>query len=247
MPRKEQAMSCKKLLSKGPQKRHKEIGSESSEDRRAGLETIGERRSEETEHHFQLSLERNDSCQTRQQRRQRRLERDRFLKSQARQRETPEQRESRLLCMRLLHKRVREAKTQEHRMARLEKCRKIDAQKKNGKKNSKDVTPVEPAFVIKGEPIELDPEPSTSAEIVIQNANEDAFRVEPAIVIKEEPIQFDPQPSASADIVIKDEFIVSNEDYTGCSALVPPSTEPTSHVTLSVACLGSRQQPDNGR
>ncbi|GIY99362.1 hypothetical protein CEXT_224661 [Caerostris extrusa] len=111
------------------------------------------------------------------------------------------------------------------------------------KKNSKDATPAEPAFVIKEEPIEFDPEPSTSAEIVIQNANEDAFRVEPAIVIKEEPIQFDPQPSASADIVIKDEFVVSNEHYTGYSALVPPSNEPTSHVTLSVACLRSRQQP----
>ncbi|GIY69396.1 hypothetical protein CDAR_470681 [Caerostris darwini] len=169
MPRKEVARPCKKLLSKGPQKRHEEIRSENSEDRQAGLETIGERRAKETEHHFQLGLERNHSCQTRRQ----------------------------------------------------------------------------PAFVIKEEPIEFDPEPSTSAEFIIQNANDDAFHVEPALVIREQPIQFDPQPSASADIVLKDEFVVSSEDYTGSSAVVPPSTEPTSHVTLSVARLGSSQQPDN--
>ncbi|GIY69413.1 hypothetical protein CDAR_470781 [Caerostris darwini] len=146
--------------------------------------------------------------------------------------------------MRLRNKRVRET---EKGMARLEKCRKIGAQKKNGKNNSEDVTPVEPAFVIKEEPIEFDPEPSTSTEIVIQNANEDAIRDETAIVVKEEPIELDPEPSASGDIVIKDEFIVCSEDYTGCSVLEPLSTEPTSHVTLSVACLRSRQQPDSGQ
>ncbi|GIY69380.1 hypothetical protein CDAR_470581 [Caerostris darwini] len=147
--------------------------------------------------------------------------------------------------MRAWYKRVKETETSEDRERRLESARLRN--KRNGKKNSKDVTPVEPAFVIKEEPIEFDPEPSTSAEIVIQNANYDAFRVEPAIGIKQEPIQFDPQPSASADIVIKDEFVVSSEDYTGCSVLVLSPTEPTSHVTLSVTCLGSRQQPDSGQ
>ncbi|GIY45733.1 hypothetical protein CEXT_544981 [Caerostris extrusa] len=106
---------------------------------------------------------------------QRRLERDRLRKSQARQRETPEQRKSRLQGMLPPNKRVRETETPEQRKARLEKCRKISAEKKNGKKNSKDATPAEPAFVIKEEPIEFDPEPSTSAEIVILNANEDTF------------------------------------------------------------------------
>ncbi|GIY51481.1 hypothetical protein CDAR_394531 [Caerostris darwini] len=48
-------------------------------------------------------------------------------------------------------------------------------------------------------------------------------------------------------IVIKDEVVVSCEDDTGSSADVPSSTEPTSHVNLSVACLGSSQQPDTGQ
>ncbi|GIY35527.1 hypothetical protein CEXT_411041 [Caerostris extrusa] len=77
--------------------------------------------------------------------------------------------------------------------------------------------------------------------------NEDASRVEPAVFVKEEPIEIDPEPSVSADIVIKDEFVVCSEDYTSSSVHVPPYSEPNSHVTLSVACLGSSQQPDNGQ
>ncbi|GIY69381.1 hypothetical protein CDAR_470591 [Caerostris darwini] len=65
MPRKEEAMPCKKLLSKEPQKRQGEIPSASSEDRQAGLQTIGERRSKETERQVQLSQEHNPSCRTR--------------------------------------------------------------------------------------------------------------------------------------------------------------------------------------
>ncbi|GIY35534.1 hypothetical protein CEXT_411101 [Caerostris extrusa] len=66
MPLNEEAMPCKNLLSKEPQKRQEDIRSESSEDRQTKLETIGERRAKETEHQVQLSLERNHSCQTRQ-------------------------------------------------------------------------------------------------------------------------------------------------------------------------------------
>ncbi|GIY99355.1 hypothetical protein CEXT_224601 [Caerostris extrusa] len=119
--------------------------------------------------------------------------------------------------------------------------------KKNIKKNNEDVGPVEPPVVIKEEPVEFVPEPFPSEDKGIQNIqkkNEDVVPVEPAVVIKEEPVQeFDPQPSASADVVIKDEFVVSGEDYHGSSALVPPSTESTSHVTLSVACLGLVKNP----
>ncbi|GIY69425.1 hypothetical protein CDAR_470851 [Caerostris darwini] len=63
----------------------------------------------------------------------------------------------------------------------------------------------------------------------VQKHHGDAVPVQPAVFTKEEPREFYPQPSASADIVIKDEFVVSSEDYTGSSALVPPSTAPTSH------------------
>ncbi|GIY69389.1 hypothetical protein CDAR_470641 [Caerostris darwini] len=107
----------------------------------------------------------------------------------------------------------------------------------------KDAVPVQPAVFIKQEPINFDPEPSTSSDIVIK----DAVPVQPAVFIKQEPINFDPEPSTSADIVIKDEFVVCNEAFSGSSTNVPPSTEPTSHVTLSVACLGSSEQPDIGR
>ncbi|GIX66912.1 hypothetical protein CEXT_185101, partial [Caerostris extrusa] len=57
----------------------------------------------------------------------------------------------------------------------------------------------------------------------------DAFRVQP-VVFKQEPIEIDPQPSASADMIMKDEFVVSGEGYSGSSADVPASVEPTSHV-----------------
>ncbi|GIY69383.1 hypothetical protein CDAR_470611 [Caerostris darwini] len=241
--------------------------SENSEDRQAGLETIGERRSEETEHHFQLGLEGNDSCQTRQrmtseqrerqrqymrewrqrvkstetpEEREKRLQRKRVVNKRAREMETPEQRERRLERKRVVNKRYRETETPEQRQRRIERDRFLKSQARQ-----RETPEQQPAFVIKEEPIEFDPEPSTSAEFIIQNANDDAFHVEPALVIREQPIQFDPQPSASADIVLKDEFVVSSEDYTGSSAVVPPSTEPTSHVTLSVARLGSSQQPDN--
>ncbi|GIY63590.1 hypothetical protein CDAR_442461 [Caerostris darwini] len=133
--------------------------------------------------------------------------------------------------------------------------RKIDAQKKHGKKNIEDATPAEPAFVIKEEPIEFevlatefDPDPSTSADIAIQNAkkyNGDSIGVYPAFVVKEEPIEFDPEPSA--DTVFMDEFVVSSEDYTGSCAHVPPSSKHNSHVTLSVACLGSSKNRDGGQ
>ncbi|GIY35531.1 hypothetical protein CEXT_411081 [Caerostris extrusa] len=116
--------------------------------------------------------------------------------------------------------------------------------KKNGIKNNEDVTPVEPSVVIKEEPMEFDPEPSTSADIVIQEKG-DAVPVQLALVVEEEPIEFDPEPSASADIAIKDEFIFCSEQYTGSCVHVPSSSDPTSHVTLSVACLGSGQNRDN--
>ncbi|GIZ01753.1 hypothetical protein CEXT_173451 [Caerostris extrusa] len=67
------------------------------------------------------------------------------------------------------------------------------------------------------------------------------------VFIKKEPIEFDPEPCTSADMVIKHEFVVCSEDFSGSSADVPPSTEPTSHVTLPVACLASNQQTDNGQ
>ncbi|GIY69400.1 hypothetical protein CDAR_470711 [Caerostris darwini] len=124
------------------------------------------------------------------------------------------------------------------------------AQKKNFKKNNEDVVHVEPPVVIKKEPVEFVPDPSTSADVVIQNVqkdNADAVPVQPAVFVKQEPIEIDPEPSASGDIVIKDEFVVCSEDYIGSSADVPPSIEPTSHVTLSVACLGSSQKSDNGQ
>ncbi|GIY69404.1 hypothetical protein CDAR_470731 [Caerostris darwini] len=92
--------------------------------------------------------------------------------------------------------------------------------------------------------MEFVPEPSTSAAIVIQD-NRDAVPVQSAAFIKEEPIEFDPEPCTSTDRVIKDEFVVCSEDYIGSSVDVPPCTEPTSHVTLSVACLASNQQTDN--
>ncbi|GIY69378.1 hypothetical protein CDAR_470561 [Caerostris darwini] len=53
--------------------------------------------------------------------------------------------------------------------------------------------------------------------------------------------------SASTYVVIKDEFVVCSEDCSVSSAVVPPSTDLTSHITLSVACLRSSEQPDIGR
>ncbi|GIX92486.1 hypothetical protein CEXT_618071, partial [Caerostris extrusa] len=108
MPRKEVARKCKKLFSKETQKRQEEI----SEDRQARLETTGDRRSKETEHHFQLSLERNDSCQTRQLMTSEQRERKRQYMREWRQRvkstETPEERERRLKRQRVVNKRARE-------------------------------------------------------------------------------------------------------------------------------------------
>ncbi|GIY51477.1 hypothetical protein CDAR_394511 [Caerostris darwini] len=108
--------------------------------------------------------------------------------------------------------------------------------KKNVKKSNEDVVPVEPTVAVKEEPIQSDPEPLASLDIGIEDIG-DAVPV----IIKEQPISFD--PGSSADIVIKDEFVVYSENDT--SADVPPATVPTSHVTLSVACLGSGQKPDS--
>ncbi|GIY69379.1 hypothetical protein CDAR_470571 [Caerostris darwini] len=129
------------MQSKELQKRQ-QIRSASSEDRQAGLETIGERRAKESEHQVQLSLERNHSCQTKQrmtseqlerkrqymrewykrakstetpERRERKQQEDRLNKRQARQRKTPEQRERRLERMRVGKKRVIETETSEER------------------------------------------------------------------------------------------------------------------------------------
>ncbi|GIY81368.1 hypothetical protein CEXT_198891 [Caerostris extrusa] len=127
--------------------------------------------------------------------------------------------------------------------------------KNNAVKNKEDVMLVEPTVVIKEEPIQFDPEPLSSQDKVMKHnrifllssiskrRTELLFPVDPTVVIKEEPMSFEPEPSSSADIVIKDEFVVCSEDDTGSSADVPPSTVPTSHVTLSVACLGSGQKP----
>ncbi|GIY85136.1 hypothetical protein CDAR_16281 [Caerostris darwini] len=115
--------------------------------------------------------------------------------------ETPEQRQRRLEKLRTWRSKSRAAETEEQSKDRLENRRKLNARKKNIKKDIRDTVLVEPP------------------------------------VVKEEPITFDREPSA--DIVIKDEFGVCNEDYTGSSADVPLSTEPTSHVTLSVACLAT--------
>ncbi|GIY69420.1 hypothetical protein CDAR_470821 [Caerostris darwini] len=153
--------------------------------------------------------------------------------------ETSKERKRRLESARVSKKRVRAAETLEGHEIRLESTR--ARYKRNGINDNEDVTPVEPSVAIKEEPIEFDSEPPTFAEIVIQNSkkdNEDAIPVEPAVVVKQEPTEFYPEPSASADIVIKDELVVCSEEYTNSSADVPPSTEPTSHVTLSVACLG---------
>ncbi|GIY85146.1 hypothetical protein CDAR_16321 [Caerostris darwini] len=80
----------------------------------------------------------------------------------------------------------------------------------------------------------------------VKTGNGEAVPVELAVFIKDKLINFNPEPSTSADIVIKDEVVVSCVDDTKSSADVPSSTEPTSHVNLSVACLGSGQQPHSG-
>ncbi|GIY63586.1 hypothetical protein CDAR_442441 [Caerostris darwini] len=171
-----------------------EIRNESSEDRQLRLVNVRGRTAEESmaekqsrlekeinrlsklqAEQFQISEQRESKLQRKHElyqrvkatetpeERERRLEQKRVYMSRLRKAETPEQRERRLECKRAQYKRARETKTPEQRMARLEKRQKLYAQK-NGKKNSKDVTPVEPPFVIKEEPIEFDPEPSTSAD-----------------------------------------------------------------------------------
>ncbi|GIZ01853.1 hypothetical protein CEXT_469681 [Caerostris extrusa] len=124
--------------------------------------------------------------------------------------------------------------------------------------NNEDVVTVVPAVVIKEEPVEFVPETVRSENKGIK-VNQNIYnvmsyngflimskRTKPSSS-REEPIEFDPQPSTPTDIVIKDEFIVCSQDYTGSSTDVPTCTQPTSHVTLSVACLGSSQKPDNGQ
>ncbi|GIY69415.1 hypothetical protein CDAR_470791 [Caerostris darwini] len=127
MPRKEEAMPCQELLSKEPYKRQEEIRNASSEDRQAGLETIGERRAKETEHHFQLGLEGNDSCQTRTRMTSEQRERKRQYMREWRQRvksaETPEERDRRLERKRVFNKRARETETSEEREMRLQQMR----------------------------------------------------------------------------------------------------------------------------
>ncbi|GIY69391.1 hypothetical protein CDAR_470651 [Caerostris darwini] len=117
MPRSKPAMPCKKLLSKVPQKLQEEVRSESSEDRQAGLETIGERRAKETEQQVQLSLDRKPSCRTRRreilEQRERRLQYKREWYQRVKSIETPEQREKRLVSMRARYKRVKETETSE--------------------------------------------------------------------------------------------------------------------------------------
>ncbi|GIY69416.1 hypothetical protein CDAR_470801 [Caerostris darwini] len=150
--------------------------------------------------------------------------------------------------MRARYKLVRESETPAQRTARLEKRRQFYNRKKNIQMNKEDVVAAQTAVVMKKEPVEFVPETVLSQDKDVENVkqdNGDAVPVQPAVYIKEEPREFYPQPFASADVVIKEEFVVSKKDYTGSSAIVPPSTEPTSHVTLSVAGLTSNQQPDN--
>ncbi|GIY63588.1 hypothetical protein CDAR_442451 [Caerostris darwini] len=71
--------------------------------------------------------------------------------------------------------------------------------------------------------------------------------VQPEVFIKQEPNEYDQQRSVSADMVFKDEFVVSDEDYSGSSVLVPPSFEPPFHVIFSMVCIGSSQKLDNGQ
>ncbi|GIY69382.1 hypothetical protein CDAR_470601 [Caerostris darwini] len=114
--------------------------------------------------------------------------------------------------------------------------------------NNEDVVSVVSPVTIKEEPVEFVPEPFPSEDKGIKNVKKDqgdAVSVQPVVFIKQEPIEFDLQ--SSADVVIKDEFVVCSEDYIGSSTDAPPSTQPTSHVTLSVAGLGSSQKFDNGQ
>ncbi|GIY85156.1 hypothetical protein CDAR_16391 [Caerostris darwini] len=110
-------------------------------------------------------------------------------------------------------------------------------------KNKEDVMPVEPTVVIKEEPIQSYPERLASEDKDVKDIGDSVPVVSP-VVIKEQAITFEPEACASADIVIKDEFVICTEDDIVSSADVPPSTEPISHVTLSVACLGfGRKSP----
>ncbi|GIY69387.1 hypothetical protein CDAR_470631 [Caerostris darwini] len=156
MALKEEAMPCEELFSKEPQKRQEEIGSASSEDRQAGLEAIGERRTKEAEFHVQLGLGHNYACQTRRrmtsEKRERKLQYQRewyqtvksketpeqrektrpyaSTKQRVRETETPEERQRRLESARVLKKRARATETSEQRRARLEKSRKYYERKK---------------------------------------------------------------------------------------------------------------------
>ncbi|GIY85134.1 hypothetical protein CDAR_16282 [Caerostris darwini] len=151
--------------------------------------------------------------------------------------ETPEQRQRRLEKLRTWRSKSRAAETEEQSKDRLENRRKLNARKKKVTQNRENVMLVEPTVIIKEEPIEFQLDHNNENHLHLKiKTSRDTVLVEPPVV-KEEPITFDREPSA--DIVIKDEFGVCNEDYTGSSADVPLSTEPTSHVTLSVACLAT--------
>ncbi|GIX97853.1 hypothetical protein CEXT_722121 [Caerostris extrusa] len=221
----------------------------------------------ETQEERETRLEKQRVCQARlraaesPEQRERRLERERARQAEykaaetaeqrqrrlhinernqrVRETETPEQRQIRLEKLRTWRSKSRAAETEEQRKNRLENRRTLNARKKKNKEN---VVSDEPTVVIKEEPIEYHPELLASQDKAIKNIikdNGDTVPVGPTVIIKEEPMSFDSEPSSSADIVIKDEFVVCSEDDTGYSADEPPSTEPTSHVTLSVACLGS--------
>ncbi|GIY85150.1 hypothetical protein CDAR_16341 [Caerostris darwini] len=165
------------------------------------------------------------------------------------ERETAEQRARRLERLRTNYvtwSKSRATETEEQRKDRLENRRIFNARKKNVIKDKEDVMPVEPTIVIKGEPIQWNPEAFASDDKDVKNVTKDVgdtVLVGLTVIFKAEPITFGPEPSASADIVIKDEFVICSEDDTESSADVPPSTVPASHVTLSVACLGSGRKP----
>ncbi|GIY35522.1 hypothetical protein CEXT_411001 [Caerostris extrusa] len=109
------------------QKLQEEIRSDSSEDRQARLETIGERRTKETEQQVQLSLDRKPSCRTRRRETPEQRERKLQYKWEWYQRvksiETPGQRVKRLERMRARYKLVKETETLEERERRLESAR----------------------------------------------------------------------------------------------------------------------------
>ncbi|GIY63584.1 hypothetical protein CDAR_442431 [Caerostris darwini] len=156
-----------------------------------------------------------------------RLENQQVGVRQIRETEIAEARARKLKTIRICHKRARETETPEQRERRLESAR------VRYKRARAVETPEEHERRLKRRRV--------------RNQRIRESETPEQKMTRQEPIEFDPQPSASADIVIKDEFVVSSEDCHGISADVPSCTEPTSHVTLSVACLGSSQQPDNGQ